>query len=637
MDRKKLNQIAIGIALFAIVVLVIAMLISGQAGRIWLPALSLAALIALVLLLLTDKKQPQAEAAAEETQTSAAQPELEQAAMIAGLAEDFDYIASADLEKNTITDRRRSPLLSECIDGWDDTVNYTAKMMLFADALVIPPEKESFLAKTDAKAIRAQLETCGAFYVDCPITLYGKERLYQLKLVSAAPDNSRVTIGFHSINDAAIKARRSVVQDIVMDGLTSDFECVSYVEFTGNRVTCCRISELFAKYIPGWRTVTDYAVRIRLLADALVVEEDRERFLFMTSPEQVMQGLSEDRVHYVVFRIRAEDATWIYQAKFISDPDDRSAVILGIHNVDREKKQEMERHAQEDAAHVRNEFFTQMSSDILGPLGSIQTVLHNARNNISDAENLQQSLEKADLTAQYLSGLVSDVLDMTRENGGGADVVREPMNMRVFVERCAAVIEEQAAEHRLRLDCYFDDIVHPHVRFDVSHLRQIVLNLLNNAVKYTPEGGKITFRVGELIAAEETVTFKIDIADTGHGMDRDILEHIWDVFALRADTSGDDSSGTGLGLAVCKMLADKMGATIAVDSKVGEGSCFTILLPAELDREAEQTQPADDVSILNGMHVLLAEDNELSRNLLKELLADAGAIITDAENGTVAL
>ena len=327
----------------------------------------------------------------------------------------------------------------------------------------------------------------------------------------------------------------------------------------------------------------------------------------------------------------------IYQIKYIQDPNDKNGVVLGIHNVDREKRMELERHAQEDAAKLKTDFLTQMSNDILSPLKSIQTVLQYAREHTDDAELLHASMEKADVTAQYLSGLVNDVLNMTRDKGDGIEIHNEPMNMRQFAELCCAAVEEQAAEKSIRLNRFIDDIAHPYVLFDALHLRQIILNLLNNSLKYTPRGGEITFRVTELMSTDRSATFKIDIADSGHGMDRRVLEHIWDVFALRADAKASDNSGTGLGLAVCKMLADMMGATITVDSKIGEGSCFSVLLPMELAPDAYAVEDSEDTSILNGMHVLLADDNELSRNILSEMLRDSGAILTQAENGQTAL
>ena len=561
----------------------------------------------------------------------------EQTAVISGLAEDFDCVAYIDLGKNTIADHRVSHMISDAVDGWNETVNYTAKMMLFTNALVVPSERDALRKRVVIENVREQLAKRPVFYVDTRIMLHGKERMYQIKYVADPSNKDHVIIGFHNINEAVAKHRKDMVQTAVMDGLTSDFECVAYVELTENRVTVCRYSELFAKYIPGWRSVTDYAVRARLLADAMVVDEDRERFLFQTSPEQVMKGVTDDPVYYAVFRIQYENTIKIYQAKYIQDPNNRNCVTLGIHNVDTEKKRDMERHAQEDAAKIKSDFLTQMSQDILSPLKSMRKGLEYARENISDAELLQKSMEKAVVTSEYLYNLVNDVLNMTRDKGDAIEIIHEPMNMRTFVERCCAAVEEQTNEKNIRLVRFIDDIAHPYVVSDAPHVRQIVLNLLNNAVKFTPEGGQITFRVSELIAGERSVTFKIDISDTGRGMDRRILEHIWDVFALRADTAGADNSGTGLGLAVCKMLADMLGATITVDSKIGEGSCFSVLLPMDLDTEAYSKAQDDDTSILNGMHILLVDDNELNLNFVSELLRDSGAILTPAENGVRAL
>ena len=562
---------------------------------------------------------------------------IEQLSLIAGLAEDFDCVSYVDLQRNVIRDQRVGAVLSEAVDGWEDTVNYTAKMMLFANALVAPSERERLLKQTSAEAVRAQLAERPVFYIDTRIILNGKERMYQLKFVADTAKGDHAVLGFHNINEAVARHRQEMVQSAVMNGLTSDFECVAYAELAENRVTVCRISELFAKYIPGWRTVTDYAVRARLLADALVLEEDRDSFLLQTSPEQVMKGVTDEKAYYVEFRIRYEDTVKIYQVKYILDPNNKNCVVLGVHNVDAEKKREMERYAREDAAKVKSNFLTRMSQDILTPLRSIRKGLEFARENISDAEILQRSMEKAIVTSEYLYGLVSDVLNITSDKANGGNAVHEPMNVRAFVEHCCGAVEGQIREKNIRLVRYIDDIAHPFVRSDAPRLRQIILNLLNNAIKFTPQGGQVTFRVSELTATERSATYKFDIADTGAGMDRRILEHIWDVLAMRADTSAPDSTGTGIGLAVCRMLADMLGATISVDSRVGEGSCFSVLLPMELDPEANTSAGKEDASILNGMHILAADDNELSLNFVTELLRDSGAIITQAENGKRAL
>ncbi len=561
----------------------------------------------------------------------------EQTAVISGLAEDFDCVSYADLGNNSITDYRVGRLLGESIDGWNDTLNYTAKMMLFANALVPPSERDELLQKVRVETVRENLARNSIYYADTRVSLQGKERVYQIKYVADTVRPDHAIVGFHNISDATAKRRQSLMETTALERLTSDFECVAYVELADNRVTLCRISELFAAFIPGWRTVTDYAVRARLLADALVVDEDKARFLYQTSPEQVIRGVTDDPVYYVVFRIQYGDTVQIYQDKFLRERGYKNNVIHGIHNVDNEKKLESERHAEENAEQIRSGFLARMNRDILSPLNSIRSTLQKARENLGDAETLQMSLEKADITAQYLCGLVSDVLSMTRRQGDGIEIIREPMNMRVFAERCCAAVEAQAEEKGIRLIRYFDDIAHPFVVFDEGHLRQILLNLLNNAVKYTQEGGQITFRISELLANDDSVTFKIDVADSGEGMDQRILEHIWDVFALRADASAPDNTATGFGLAVCKLLADKMGATLSVDSRIGEGSCFSVLVPMELDRAAYAGTPEEDASILNGLRILVAEDNELSMSMLAELLRDSGAVMTPVGNGKTAV
>ena len=291
----------------------------------------------------------------------------------------------------------------------------------------------------------------------------------------------------------------------------------------------------------------------------------------------------------------------------------------------------------ENATRAKSDFLSNMSHDIRTPINGIIGMTTIAKGVPGNPEKTKECLGKIEGASAHLLSLINDVLDMTRIERGKTEIAAEPIDLRKVFENCCGIIKGQISgrelEFKTEITCE-----HPRVFGDELHLRQIFINILGNAAKFTKDGGAISFICRETENSDNDATFSFEIEDTGIGMRPEFLEKIFDPFSQDEGGARSEYKGTGLGMSITKQLTDLMGGTIAVESKLGEGSKFTVTIPFAINtmEEAEKIIVSGDTD-LTGVRLLLVEDNELNMEIACELLADAGAKITQAEDGLQAL
>ncbi len=310
-----------------------------------------------------------------------------------------------------------------------------------------------------------------------------------------------------------------------------------------------------------------------------------------------------------------------------------------------EQKEESNRILKEAAEEARSanqaksEFLSHMSHDIRTPINGIMGMTEIALKNISDATRVEDCLGKISNSSQHLLSLINDVLDMSRIESGKITVNSAPMNMIATTEECASIIGGQLQGRDIELIREFGDFAHPNLIGDELHLRQILINILGNSVKFTPDGGKIYFRIRETGSADGRAHFHFEIEDTGIGMKPEFLQHIWEPFAQEDGGNRTNYRGTGLGMAITRQFVDMMGGTITVESQLNIGSKFVINLSFDIDQHAATAaeMPEETEFHLEGMRVMLVEDNELNAEIAQFILEEVGIIVTCVENGQLAL
>jgi signal transduction histidine kinase len=287
---------------------------------------------------------------------------------------------------------------------------------------------------------------------------------------------------------------------------------------------------------------------------------------------------------------------------------------------------------------AKSNFLSHMSHDIRTPINGIVGMTNIAMKNMDSKEKVADCLHKISGSADHLLTLVNDVLDMSRIESGKVDISHEPMDIRTMVDNCYSIIGGQILSREITFQKEFNNIKHPHVLGDELHIRQILINILGNAVKFTPDGGTISFRVKELTDDEEKGTFRFEIEDNGIGMTEEFQQHIFEAFS-QADSNGSRTNyqGTGLGMAITKQFVDLMGGQISIRSKLSEGSCFTVDLTLDIDPEKREENASAAVDDVAGMKILLVEDNMLNMEIAEEILEDEKVIVDTAENGQIAV
>jgi signal transduction histidine kinase/CheY-like chemotaxis protein len=286
---------------------------------------------------------------------------------------------------------------------------------------------------------------------------------------------------------------------------------------------------------------------------------------------------------------------------------------------------------------AKSEFLSRMSHDIRTPINGIIGMTDIAIKNADNQEKVKDCLGKVRKASEHLMMLVNDVLDMSSIESGNLVIAHEHMDIRKLIENCVSIIEGQLVAKDIEFKQEIADLKHPFLFGDELHLQQVFINILGNAIKFTHEGGSITMRVTELSAEDDKALYRFEFIDTGIGMSEAFQTKVFEKFAQEHGENRTNYTGTGLGMAITKQFVEKMGGTIFVQSTQGKGSTFTVELAFEIDTENQGKMQEYESWSLEGLRVLLVEDNELNMEIAKEILEDEGMTVATAENGEIAV
>lgn len=305
----------------------------------------------------------------------------------------------------------------------------------------------------------------------------------------------------------------------------------------------------------------------------------------------------------------------------------------------------------EAEAKARAEFLSTMSHEIRTPLNGIIGLVHMMKSHYREHndEQMEDWLDKSQDTATYLLSLVNDILDLTKMQVRKVDLKWESVAVENLIDAIWSMQKSNIEKRGIQFVVEREIIV-PYIIGDETRLKQVLMNIVGNAAKYTPEGGQITFKTVQKKEDAAHVTTIFSVADTGCGMSEEFLTHIWDSFSQERNRNSDSVKGTGLGMTISKLLVEAMGGEISVTSKLNEGSTFTVILPSEMvGTEQEETVLMEkesteypitikqEVAEQKPMKILVAEDNELNAEILLEILVDSGFEAELAANGEEAL
>ena len=308
------------------------------------------------------------------------------------------------------------------------------------------------------------------------------------------------------------------------------------------------------------------------------------------------------------------------------------------------KKQEqsimelLERVRQANSA--KSEFLSHMSHDLRTPINGILGMLSILEKCQDDPERQRECRRKIRVSTEHLLSLVNDVLQISKLESGRPAAAKEPFDLKDILSDCITILSAQAEEKEVRLELEAPSLPHSRVIGNPLHLKQILMNVMDNAIQYNRPHGSVFITAEETAFRDGTVSFRFVIRDTGIGIGEDFKAHIFEPFTQEHQDARTHYSGVGLGMSIVKNLVEQMGGTVQVDSRVGEGSVVRITLSLRADGARGSRPSGGDWTVpdnIAGMRVLLVEDNEINCEIVEFILRDAGAKVVTAHDGKAAV
>ena len=458
-------------------------------------------------------------------------------------------------------------------------------------------------------------------------------------------------------------------RDSLVSGLTEDYEGVFIVDVDRGTSKAVRIDKEFldlfeipddGRVAPNNLEDVDEAPFMAVMTaiiNSYVAEEEREELLPKFEPEYAWQRLQSEMSFALSYRIIEKNGNDVYyRAKFVKLQDqDARRFILGFRNDDvtvrerieleklREEKAVQERTAELSSnLEAKTMFLFNMSHDIRTPMNAIVGFTNMAMKNIDDKEKALDALNKTMKSSDVLLALINQILDMSRIESGMVELSEDKADMNRFGNNVRPMLEELANDKQINFTFNIHDVADRYIYCDIVRVDEVLVNIVGNAIKYTQDGGSVQVDITQREATRDGYgTYEIKVADNGYGMSAEFQKHLFEDFAREETNIQKGIQGTGLGLPLCKKIVDLMNGTIDVKSEKNIGSTFTIIIPFKVrESDTDDIEVKYDESVeakFVGKRILLAEDNELNREIAIDILSEDGFIVEEAVDGTEAV
>ena len=408
---------------------------------------------------------------------------------------------------------------------------------------------------------------------------------------------------------------------------------------------------------------------MRLLKTEEIDFSTFKRFLLQNVPEEKKKKLEEEfETERICARIQEvsiverefqkwyEHSTSWFRIQFIlsmTREKKRPIVTVTVMNIDDLKRLQAEQNkallsayeSARQASRAKSDFLANMSHDIRTPMNAIMGMSTIARRNIHDPEKLEDCLNKIDASSKHLLSLINSVLDMSKIESGKVVFVEEVFQLDQMIEDIKRIVQPQAEKKDIQFTGEYETLQGVMVKSDPIRIRQVLLNIVGNAIKFTPEKGKVHCSGFKVLSIYDGYsTFEFTCEDNGIGMDQEFVDKIFQPYERSKNVTSNEIEGSGLGMFISKNIVEMMNGEIYVESKKGEGTKFTVIFhlkeiseqpEKEKTEQNEETQIAFDA--MKGKRILLVEDNDMNREIAQEFLTEEGILVENAVNGKEAV
>ena len=435
-------------------------------------------------------------------------------------------------------------------------------------------------------------------------------------------------------------------QDKMINALSSDFRSVYYVDLDKDEAICYREDPRFSE-APANGAAFPYLRDFADFADHHVAEQYREGYLAFIQPENIREALKTQQViSYRFLEVHGGKETYtMLRMAGVRHPEDRTdqkihAIGVGFSDIDEEMRRSMEQQrvlsdalgAAEEANRAKTVFLSNMSHEIRTPMNAIIGLNNIAMNDATASDKVKTYMEKIGASAHHLLGLINDILDMSRIESGRMIIKKEEFSFSKNLEQVNNMISGQCRDKGVHYQCRTVGKIDDYYIGDAMKLKQVMLNILGNAVKFTPEGGTVSFLIEEGQRYAGKATIKLVFSDTGIGMSSEYIPRIFDPFSQEDSSTTNRYGSTGLGMPITKSIVELMNGHIEVESEKGAGTTFTVTVTLD---ESDRNGVAFEDGDLNphDMSVLVIDDDRVALEHAEIILGQIGISCETAETG----
>lgn len=550
-------------------------------------------------------------------------------------------VARCNATKNLLLDAdndRHCDLSGIVGDVYDDFIDFISQFIVDED------ERREFVQAAGAASLqqafeRGERELKHVYFVSSPIEQCGRYGQFKISLLQD-PDSKDV-MGVLFLTDVTEK---TIKKKIIDKMLALGTDRVVDLDLIHDRYKLLYADNNHKKLIGR---EFSFRKHIDKVAQEHVLPADREIWQKLLDKDYILEQLQKRGRYSFNYRVRKNaDSDVVKVKKLTLAPVDMRLGRICVVRMDVtdsvadevRSKQAIEQAlaAAEQANRAKSDFLSNMSHDIRTPMNAVLGMTEIALDNMDSRAEVEGCLKKISISGKHLLDLINNVLDMSRIEAGRMSVNRELVSLSQLAEDIVATMQMQAEAKKQSLTVHMEQLDCVAVYSDSLRLRQVLLNILGNAVKYTPKGGAIDFTIKESPSAKGSgyVHVAFVVQDNGIGMKDEYVRHIFESFSREDSLRVQKTEGSGLGMAITKYIVDAMGGKIGIKSEANVGTEFTVLLDVErAEQEQAEAQEADAAQPQHALRVLLAEDNALNREIAVALLSKQGVTVEIAENG----
>lgn len=579
------------------------------------------------------------------------------------LCEEYDGIYYVNVENDSyrkFIPKKGSKSMHQVLAGQ----NFFEESLRQIQGIIVKEDLPGMVAFLNKKILCEQMDTQDNLSYEYRIMMDGSQIFYRLRVLRLPDTSKHLVFALENVDakvrqeqqdqfNAEMEARRNTG---IIAGLASEYTSVYYINLASEELTPFAMNQVTENaFGETFRSGIRFSDAYSLYVDKFVKEREKKMMLHEGAVENIKQQLMTRKsfvTKFLNFRNR------YCEMKFVKVSSERGipkTVALGFADVDEETRAEMERQKiseqnlrealerAEAANRAKTTFLNNMSHDIRTPMNAIMGFTEMAIKNIDQKEKAMDSLCKAQTSSQHLLALIDDILDMSRIESGKMVIEEKPADLFQRANVVMPMFLSLAEKKNIRFSCDMSQVREHYVFLDAVRMDQAIINLVSNAVKYTPDGGNVWLTIRQKESEEKgTAVYEFEVRDNGIGMSEEFQKIAFETFSREKTSTISKLQGTGLGLAITKSIVEMMHGKVWLESKQGEGSCFTISVPLRLqecqNKECgEDSIKPEDMDFLKGKKVLLVEDNELNREISRDILEESQMVVEEAENGLEAL